>query len=203
LRRRFHQALISKRAGTSAYADQHCKPPARTPVVDGSLLSCPTFNAAAERSRISTEAFSAAQAEIADTTRGTMGIVGGMETVAGMPTEVKMEIVAGMETVTGTEIGRTTADHEVRISRAARMSAPTATRSRPVARRKTASGDRRHSETTTGATETSSTITEGSSAPGESVIVKAGGVSIGQKRGLKKMLPPTVGRLIIVARLLQ
>jgi len=136
-------------------------PPARTPVVDGNLLSFATFNAAAEKSRISTEAFSAVPAETAGTTRDTMETVAGMqtvvemETVAGMQTVGEMETVAKMETVTGTEIGRTTADHGVRISRAARMSAPTATRSRPVARRKTVNGDKRHSETTTGVTETS------------------------------------------------
>jgi len=173
-------------------------PPARTPVVDGNLLSFATFNAAAEKSRISTEAFSAAQAGTAGTTRGTMRIMAGMrtvvemETVAGMQTEGEMEIVVEMETVTGTEIGRTTADLGVRISRAARMSAPTATRSRPVARRETATGDKRHSETITAATETSSTITEGSSAPGESVIVKAGGISLGAQRRLEEKLPPIV-----------
>src|ERR1051326_9148514 len=84
-------------------------PPARTPVVDGNLLSFATFSAAAERFRISTEAFCAAQAGIAGTTRGTM------ESMAGMPTGVEMEIVAKMEIVTGTEIRRMTADHGVRI----------------------------------------------------------------------------------------
>ena len=190
-------------------------PPARTPVVDGNLLSFATFNAAAEKSRISTEAFSAAQAGTAGTTRGTMRIMAGMPTgaemeivvemeiVAGMPTGAEMEIAVEMETVTGTEIGRTTADLGVRISRAARMSPPTATRSRPVARRKTVNGDQRHSETTTAAMETSSTITESSSAPGESVIVKAGGISLGAQRRLEEKLPPIVPGLIIAARLLR
>jgi hypothetical protein len=163
-------------------------PLARTPVVDGNLLSSATFNAAAEKSRISTEAFSAVQAGIAGMTRGTMRIV------AGMPTVGEMETAAKMGTVTGTEIGGTTADHGVRTSRAARMSAPMATRSRPVARRKTVNGDKRHSETTTGATETSSTITESSSAPGESFIVKAGGISFEAERRLEEELPPIVPR---------
>src|SRR5690242_2254553 len=159
------------------HVDRRCMPAAKIPMVDGSLPSSATFNAAVEESRISMEACNATQAQIAETIRGMMQIVAGMETVgmmeimAGMETVGTMEIVVEMPTMVKTETGdetetmRTTGNHAVHISRAARMSAPAGTHSVPIARRKMVDGNKRHSETTTGATGTSPTITEGSSAP--------------------------------------
>jgi hypothetical protein len=101
-----------------------------------------------------------------------------MEITAGMETVGTMEIVVEMPTMVKTETMRTTGNHAVHISRAARMSAPAATPCVPVARRKTVDGDKRRSETTTGAIGTSPTIMEGSSAPGKI----SAGVFTGRRR---------------------
>jgi ABC-type transport system involved in Fe-S cluster assembly fused permease/ATPase subunit len=96
-------------------------------MVDGSLPSSATFNAAVEESRISMEACNATQAEMAEIIRGVMLIVDTMEITAGMETVGTMEIVVEMPTMVKTETGdetemrRTTGNHAVHISRAARM----------------------------------------------------------------------------------
>jgi len=172
------------------HVDRRCMPAAKIPMVDGSLPSSATFNAAVEESRISMEACNATQAEMAETIRGMMQIVAGMETVgmmvimAGMETVGTMGIVVEIPTMVKTETGdetetmRTTGNHAVHISRAARMSAPAATPCVPVARRKTVDGDKRRSETTTGVIGTSPTIMESYSAPGKI----SAGVFTGRRR---------------------
>ena len=102
-------------------------PAAKIPMVDGSLPSSATFNAAVEESRISMEACNATQAEMAEIIRGVMLIVDTMEITDGMETVGTMEIVVEMPTMVKTETMRTTGNHAVHISRAARMSAPAAT----------------------------------------------------------------------------
>jgi len=153
-------------------------------MVDGSLPSSATFNAAVEESRISMETCNATQAEMAEIIRGVMLIVDTMEITAGMETVGTMEIVVEMPTMVKTETGdetetmRTTGNHAVHISRAARMSAPAGTHSVPIARRKMVDGDKRPSNTTTSAIEISPTKTESSSAPGKI----SAGVFTGRRR---------------------
>jgi hypothetical protein len=144
-------------------------PPAATAVADSNLQNFEIFKIAAEKSRTSTETFSAMETvdptramETMDPTRDVMAIVAKMAIVTKMQIVANMEIAARMETV------ETTAGRVVRMPRAARTSARTAILFRPVARRKTVAGDRRPSGTTTSATEIFSTIT-GSSNVGEFV----------------------------------
>jgi len=147
--------------------DQRYMPPATTAVVDGSLPSFEIFKIAADKSRTSTETFSAL--ETAVPTRDVMEVAARIQIAANMETVARIQIVANMGTVARMETATTTAGRVVRMPKAARTSALAATISRPVARRKTAAGDRPRSGTTTSAAETLSTITAGSNAPDEPV----------------------------------
>src|SRR5205823_2310406 len=116
-------------------------PPAGTAVADSNLPNCEIFKIAAEKSRTSTEIFSAK--ETVDGTRGVMEIVANMAIVTKMEITTNTQIAARMETVTRMVTVDTTTGRVVRMPRAARTSPPMAILSRPVARQTTANGDRR------------------------------------------------------------